>query len=297
MNVTSIPFVGEIKTNYLANRCKRLLTQPIVDTLEISPKLKLERQSKAIFSRSQKFTIDDYNSLSRLEKSILREASSTYFKDADENIQVGLKVKEKLDKYHGENGYVFVSIGTSPAPIARVLEFMGVETKYLPITGLRPYYEDDKYKQFIGKFENYQKFLNEQGLSADRVKKSDKEFLFYDYTYSGQSLHVFKQMMKEYFGLNLPNVHFSSADFLCYSSCAKKIDPPDYAVEYVKKYMLNSNGETIGGIPHLPIERIDAIEECKAYESLSAKSYNFALIDRLNKMKKLKQNPNNKNSL
>lgn len=297
MNVTSVPFVGQIKTNYLANRCLKLLKQPSIDTLELSPKLRLTREAKAIFSRSKKFTIDDYKSLSRLEKSILREASSTYFQDADENIQVGLKVKEKLDKYHGENGYVFVSIGTSPAPLARVLEFMGVETKYLPITGLRPYFEDDKYKQFIGKFSNYQEFLNEQGLGSEQVKNSDKKFLFYDYTFSGQSLDVFKRMMKENFGLNLPNVRFSSADFLCYSSCAKKIDPPDYAVEYVKKYMLDSNGEIIGGIPHLPIERIDAIDECALYESLSAKSYNFALIDRLNKMKKLKQNPNNKNSL
>ena len=192
---------------------------------------------------------------------------------------------------------MFVCIGTSPAPLARVLEFSGVETKYLPITGLRPYYEDDAYKKFTDKFSNYQTFLNEQGLSKEEIENSDKKYLFYDYTFTGRSLHVFKQMMKENFGLDLPNVHYSSADYLCYSSCAKKIDPPEYAINYVKKYMLESFSETIGGVPHLAIERIDAIEECKNFEMKTAKEYNFALIDRLHKLGKLKNNPNNKNSL
>ena len=53
-------------------------------------------------------------------------------------------------------------------------------------------------------------------------------------------------MMKEYFGLNLPNVNFHSADFLCYSSCAKKIDPPKYAIDYVHKYMAMAEIAEIG---------------------------------------------------
>lgn len=292
-----IPIIEQIKTSFILNRCERSMQPLPYDSVELSPKAKLENQARRIYSRSQRFKIEDYEKLTKLEKSVLRETSS-YFEDyADENIQIALKVKEKLDKYHGENQYIFCCIGTSPAPLARTLEFMGVETKYIPISGLRPYYESDIKEMFGDKFPPYQKFLDEQGLSASEVKNSNKQYLFYDYLYTGKSLDVFKRMMKEHFGLDSKNVSYSSVDFLCYSSCAKKIDPPQYAVDYVEKYMRQENAAKIGGIAHLPISQLDKINECKNFESLDAKMYNFALIDKLSKKGILKNNPNNKNSL
>ena len=52
--------------------------------------------------------------------------------------------------------------------------------------------------------------------------------------------------------------------------------------------------EEYGGVPHLPIDSIDKIDECKFYENLLAKSFNFFVIDELSKKRLLKQNPNNK---
>ena len=61
--------------------------------------------------------------------------------------------------------------------------------------------------------------------------------------------------------------------------------------------MRQENATKIGGIAHLPISQLDEINECKNFESLDAKMYNFALIDKLSKKGILKNNPNNKNSL
>lgn len=288
--------LSEIKTKTVATLSR--LSQPLEnDSVEISPQARLTAHSNKIFSRMSKFTIQDYKALSGVEKAVLRQVNSSVKDAAEDTVKVALKVKEKLDKNYGEDKYVFCCIGTSPSGIARALEFMGVETKYLPISQLKAYYEDDSYRTLEDKFGPYQKFLEEQGLDAKTVSDSDKEYLFYDYIYSGQSLSVFKSMMKEYFGLNLPNVNFHSADFLCYSSCAKKIDPPKYAIDYVHKYMAMAEIAEIGGVPHLPLAEIDKIDECKFYENRDAKLFNFTLIDILSKKSLLKDNPLNKTAL
>ena len=274
------------------------MTQPFSnDSVELSPQARIIMHSNKIFSRSQKFTISDYNSLTKLEKAVLREASKPYKKVADDSLQVGLKVKDNLDKKYGENGYVFCSIGTSPAGIARVLEFSGVETKYLPISHLNWLESVESWKEHSDKFLNYERFLKEQGLTKEQVSKSDKEYLFYDYVQQGMSLIVFEKMMKEYFGLDLQNVGFHNLNFLCYSSCAKNVEPPKYALDYVSEYMEDSAICDFSGVPHLDIIDIDKIDECKHFESLKAKMFNFRIIDFLARKGLLKENSNNKNSL
>ena len=291
------PFINKLRKSVLLSQCERRLPSLQSDSVELSNDAKLQLQANRIYSRSKKFTIDDYKSLTKLEKSILREASKYSKNAAQESLKVGLKVKEHLDKRYGENGYVFACIGTSPAGIARVLEFTGVETKYLPISRLNWLKNVDAWKEHTDKFSNYEEFLKEQGLSKEQVSASDKEYLFYDYVQQGMSLSVFEKMMKEYFGLDLPNVGFHNLNFLCYSSCAKNVEPPQYAIDYVDKYMDGSVIGQFSGVSHLDINEIDKIEECKQYENLKAKMFNFNLIDMLSKQGLLKENPLNAKSL
>lgn len=290
-------FVDSIRKGILSKRCDRKLLELPFDTCELSPSAKIQAQANRIYSRTKKFTIDDYNSLSKLEKAVLREASSSSRKAADDSLRVGLKVKEKLDKYKGEDNYVFCCIGTSPSGVARVLEFSGVETKYLPISHLNWLESIHDWQKHSDKFGNYKEFLVEQGLSPERVSTSDKKFLFYDFVQQGMSLRVFEEMMINYFGLDLPNVSFNNVNYLCQSACAEKIDPPQYSIDYIENYMNVPNIAKYGGVPHLNIEDIDKIEDCKTFESLEAKKFNFCIIDTLAKKGLLKQNPLNKNSL
>ena len=294
---TSTPFIEKLRQTILINQCERKLPELPYDTCDLSKSAKIQAQANRIYSRSKKFTIDDYNSLSKLEKAVLREASSSSRKAADDSLRVGLKVKEKLDKYNGEDNYVFCCIGTSPSGVARVLEFAGVETKYLPISRLNWLHNVNDWQKHSDKFGNYKDFLFEQGLSPEHVATSDKKFLFYDFVQQGMSLFVFEKMMKEYFGLDLPNVSFNNFNYLCQSACAEKIDPPQYSIDYIENYMNVPNISKYGGVPHLSIKNIDRIQECKDYERLESKMFNFCIIDTLAKKGLLKQNPLNKNSL
>lgn len=289
--------LDKVRNAVLSKRCDKILPPLNADVVDLSPSAKVHLQAKRIFSRSKKFSINDYNSLSKLEKSILRSASSSIEKDAKKSLEMGLVVKSDLDKKYGKGNYVFVSIGTSPAGVGRVLEFMGVETKYLPISGLSACYQDDFYKTFYSETADYVKFLDEQGISQEKIDKSGKNYLFFDYTRTGRSLDAFRTMMKENFGINSEKIHYKSFDYECYSSSAKNIDPEKYAVDYIKDYVESEKIAYLAGVPHLPIWQIDEVAKCKNFECLDAKKFNFCLIDELSKKGLSKENQKNKKAL
>ena len=94
-------------------------------------------RAQSIFSKTKKFTINDYKRLSPFAISLLRSSCPEEIKKAaKDSVDTGLFLKQHLDKKYGEGKYVFCCIGTSPSGIARVFEFIGVETKYLPISSL-----------------------------------------------------------------------------------------------------------------------------------------------------------------
>ena len=289
--------IDRLRMGFIADRCDRKLEPLPFDSVYLSDSAKIRHRSKSIFSRFQKFSIQDYKSLSKLEKSVLREVNLDAKQAALDSIQVATKIKKKLDEEYGDGKYVFCCIGTSPSGLARVLEFMGVETRYLPISKLNWLPSVSAWKKHSSKFSNYEKFLDEQGLSSPKIEKSDKQFLFYDYWQQGMSLIVFEEMMKEYFGLDLPNVSFESINNLCYQACLENLQEPEYSKNYIQLYMDDMKIEEYGGVPHLPIEDIDKIDECKFYENLLAKSFNFFVIDELAKKKLLKCNSVNKEVL
>lgn len=296
---SKIPVADKVRKDFLLCRSESKIAPLQSDTVNLSPEAKIQIQANRILSGIKKFDISSYNSLSRLEKAILRQASTDYKKSAEDSILVGLNVKKQLDTYYGDGKYVFCSIGTSMSGIGRVLEFSGVETKYLPMSKLNILCFDnqDAWKDCKASFPAYQEFMNEQGLSPEEVASSGKYYLFYDYVQSGLTLNAFKDMMKSDFGLDLPNVEFHSGNFLCYSACAEKIDPPQYAIDYVKEYLEKCHVEMIGGVPHLPVKELEKIGECKNYENDEAKKYNFLVIDKLAERGLLKHNPNNDTSL
>lgn len=296
-NKQKLSAVDRVKNAVILKKCDKTLPALNTDVVDLSPEAKLQLQSNRIFSRSKKFSIDDYNYLSKLEKSVLRSASSSVEKDAKKSLEMGLKVKKDLDKTYGEGNYVYVSIGTSPAGVGRVLEFMGVETKYLPISGLSACYEDGFYRHFYKDTADYIKFLSEQGISQEKIENDDKYYLFFDYTRTGRSLEVFKNMMQENFGINSENIRYKSFDYECYSSSAKKIDPEKYALDYIKDYVESEKIANFAGVPHLALWQIDEVDKCKDFENLTAKKFNFCLIDELSKKGFLKKNPSNDISL
>ncbi len=258
------------------------------------------RKSKSILSKVRKFNIDDYFNLTAVEKAILiNSCSETLKKTVFDNLEMALKMRSYLDKKYGKNNYIFVSVGTSPSGIARVFEFMGTETKYLPMSGLRGIFSDRNINKTEFNIDLYGKLLKEQNLSKEEIEKSKKKYLFFDYTASGRSLKKFGYIMREFYDINSSNVSFLSLNSVMYHMSRYSESEQMKAADYETSYLWNSGIEKYGGISSLPYNKItpETIDQCKKFSSKEAKLYNFLLMDLLNKKGLLKINQKNKNIL
>ncbi len=286
------------------NRIANKSTNPIIktsglscDTFEVSFGREI---STNIFNGKGKFGIKQYKKLLPIEietLEILCNSDKAIKEAVKENLDMALILKDSLDEQYGKNNYVFVSIGRSPTGIARAFEFMGTETKYLPISGLRNYPYYGMLVAGAKGLNEYGKFLNSQGISNKDIGNSEKQYLFFDYTYKGTTLKLYEELIRKYYDINQPNMRFISLN--------KRLDPITYEDVkthrefnyYLSKYLIHSGIEKFGGISELNIENLRDIKKCKKFSTTTSQMYNFLLIRELDKRGLLRENPNNKKSL
>ena len=75
----------------------------------------------------------------------------------------------------------------------KFIEFMGVETHYLPISNFRLFTEPTIFSMIKNQEKGrkaYGKFLKSQGISRAEIEKSDKAYVFYDYYSTGKSFKL-----------------------------------------------------------------------------------------------------------
>ena len=276
------------------------MTLPIrrADVFEMSEDLKNQKQAYGILSRNDKFSIDSFRSLSEEENLLLRNVADIDTKTAvNATVDLGVKFKSFLDDKYGENGYVFVSIGTSPSGIARVMEFSGVETKYLPVTDLTRVSSEEDIDKHDDKYPTYIQFLKQQGLSKEEIDNSGKKYLFYDYTFTGKSLAIFEVLMKNKFGLDSENIEYHSLnkDLMVAGNTIPNFHKN--ANYYIEEYLKDSSMAMYGGVPHLRLDEMDKVFTKKQSYGNAPNLFNFLMIHILSKSDCLKQNPKNKNSI
>ncbi len=273
-----------------------------------SKRLQSCRNVEQFLKTVKKVTPDDYKKLSaeQLQDFFYYNLDDNLQIAVEDNLAVALPLKDFLDRKYGKDKYIFVSIGSSPSPIGRIFEFSGVETKYLPISDLM---YADKYQDIVKSagFEDYEKFLKEQGISKKNLERHKKTFVFYDYTSSGHSLSLFKDLMMYHLNLPEDKVDFRSLNEDLYYCCAKKEKPlnrfdeessnKDFADDYIMQYLADSHAEYFGGIRHLSCRMLSNIAECKIYSNDTSKIYNLYVMHRLEEMGILKNNPKNRKSL
>ena len=273
-----------------------------------SKRFENSRRVEKLLNSVKKVTPNEYKKLSdeQLKDFFYYNLDDNLQIAVEDNLAVALPLKDFLDRKYGKDKYIFVSIGSSPSPIGRIFEFSGVETKYLPISDLM---YADKYHDIVKSagFEDYEKFLKEQGISKKNLERHKKTFVFYDYTSSGHSLSLFKDLMMYHLNLPEDKVDFRSLNEDLYYCCAKKEKPlnrfdeessnKDFADDYIMQYLADSHAEYFGGIRHLSCRMLSNIAECKIYSNDTSKIYNLYVMHRLEEMGILKNNPKNRKSL
>ena len=276
------------------------------DELIISHQPNNKEIAKNAFKRTEgKFDITAYQNLTETEIKAIDETMPKTVKDAAETTcTIGKQFKSYLDDKYGEDNYMFISIGTSPSGIGRVLEFSGVETKYLPLTAFRMSLESlpiwiKKYRKGV---DHYIEFLNAQGINKELPQKTDKEILISDFVYSRSTLDNFEYLLEREvdFPFYDKKVHVLSLEEELKHAFSKEEQSDENKNLFNKfstKYLLYGEAAKYCGVPHLEIEEFEKFDPNKIKRKQLEKQFNYEIIKRLTKTGELKENPLNKDSL
>jgi len=238
------------------------------------------------FLKSPDCSLQAYKALRSEEKALIKShIPLDSFIAASKAIPVTQQIKQIFDKRFGENKYIFVSIGRSPAMIGKVLEHLGVEVKYIPLSG-RPNISELTYNGFHTS--RYIKYLKNQGLTAQNLKNSGKTAVFCDYTAFGETLKTVIKFTKDYLHIPRNLTAFKSLNRILLAKNSKYASTLDKAninkiEEFCNYYWNCSNAENFSHIPKLSFEDIDHAQRTmkKFRPRLLARLYDFCVMQKL----------------
>lgn len=197
-------------------------------------------------------------------------------KAAHASVVTGLKTKEMLDNLYGKDGYVFVSIGTSPAGVAKTLEYEGVDVRYLPISNLRfldgiKNVSKDAINLYIDS--KYDKFLDDIGLTKEKIEEDKRHYVFCDYTKNGATLKIIESAVSDAYKVNKNKFSCISLNNNLENYMEENYsNDNDEVFEYMDKYMGESKIAKYSGIPHISYVSLQDIS--KAVERKKTKEEN-----------------------
>ncbi len=253
------------------------------------PKIKMSPQNG-------KFFLQDYKKLSSLEKSFIDANIPTEIKKlAAINVEIGTIFKKAFDEKYGSGNYKFISLGTSPACIAKVLELMGVDVVYLPMS----YSHSTCTKQWLKKspyIDFYKSYMKEMGLSNENLKKEGKQGIICDYTVSGRSLELSLFMLKEPLGLDENLLETYTVNDLIQNS---EFLSDEVKEKYLSELLRKEKAADFCDVPHFSFldnklfnsGKINSskslIKYFRNYRGKSSNAYNFSVMQILENQGKL----------
>ena len=136
------------------------------------------------------------NNLSEEFKQYIRDCTPARLKElAQMNCYAAEKVKTVLDNKFGKNNYTLIAVGRSVSSIAETLGYMGVDTKIIPLSGLR---RREVHDMPANSLNTYKSFLEQIGLSkTDLSRNKNKKYILIDYAYYGRSLKRAEELLKK----------------------------------------------------------------------------------------------------
>ena len=180
---------------------------------------------------------------------------------AEETYEMAKLAEKRFDKKYGENNYIIVSIGTSPAGIAKSLELRGHDVRYLPISEIRNarpakvlrYMSSDKHPE-------YMEYLDFIGIRKDEINESKKPYLFIDYTVSGKTLGALEKFAYQN-GVDPKKARFLSINDELDKYTSGNLRKNARVRQYFNDYCLTQTIGRFSGIPHIPFYETSLIAE------------------------------------
>lgn len=293
VNLLNSKNIYNLTQNYQANTQKQKFNSVKNDVFLKQPSFN-GLNPEEIFRRFSIFDIAEYKKLLPLEIKIIRE-NMDYKLMIDRNAAIVLSkaVRANFDEVY-PNGYVFVSIGRSPAVIGKSLEYQGINVKYCPISELgkkpsgRPGFFDNISILPSKTVHKYKEYLNKIGLSMEEIKNSANTYVFTDFCGTGNSLKLFQTLLERpEIGIKSNNVQYKSLnkDILLNANGASiEFEARKYNLKDLVFKYLQQHGFKLELYPHiqrLSVENLGEITNLmeQPYYYEQSKKMNFALID------------------
>ena len=231
--------------------------------------------------KNKTFGIEEYEKLTEKEKDYLRNIIDLpYLKYADRSnkertiendmlffVKTSYKLKNMLDAKY-PNGWSFVAIGGSTALYAKILEYMGADTKILPYSKnvhYKPNYKDI----------NFNSYFDDVGLKKSYLNNG-KTIIFGDYVSTGETIETIKWQLESTDRINRHEIFANFIDLFwdTLSSDEKNLlDDWFLNRQQIKSYTPCPNMNEIS-------QYKNAINMNKNFEwNFTTKLMNFAVID------------------
>ena len=285
MNTINLPMDMFIKTQ----------NSPAIRTGAFSKAPKIKKPA------NKRFEIEDYCSLGKCEKDYMMANMPDGIKAlAAVNIGIGSAIKKEFDEKYGEGGYKFISLGTSPALAAKVMELEGADVVYLPMsyshsTCTKSWLEKSPYIDF------YKSYMEKNGLSNEALQKEGKKGIICDYTITGRSLELSEFMLKGPLGLDESLLDTYTMNELIKNS---SYIPNEFKDRYLDELLKKERAADYCNVPHFSF--IDKkpfnsgkITDAKSlenyfdnYRSSSSNAFNFSVMKLLEERGELKTGQN-----
>lgn len=167
-----------------------------------------------------KFNIEEYNTLSLREKLELRKRYDKNIKRLYPRFYTSCEklhdycathIKDVLNERYGKNNYVVIVVGRSLSSIGKVLGYKIGEDKVIniPLSNAWKYQNLEILKEETKpiNIELFQNYLKENHLSKNDIETSGKQYVFVDYSCSGNSMKGVKSLFSQLWG-EKDNMHF-----------------------------------------------------------------------------------------
>ena len=219
----------------------------------LPPETQLKTAVENILNRNIVFGPKEYKNLSTEDLSVLWEFLDTFTK-ADYYNSIGTirwfasVFSKGIHKKYPE-GFTLVSIGRSPAFLAKYLEFQGEDVKYCPISNI-----SSRGIEFSPYFvQAYKKYLDSIGLTADFTKTTEKPIIVTDYVYNGGTWQNFLKL------LTLPEIGIKIREKVVFQDIANIVSYCTGTCNFPKERYRWLFDETMAEKRYTSIPRIDAI--------------------------------------
>ena len=209
-------------------------------------KMNEERFFEEFLLKDGKVTKEEYENIQKNHPSVLlkaQELCNNRYSGKATPYDVAVNTL-RVDKYLKNiyKNYRIISLGTSPSPITEQLINMGHEVVFLPISGLRLGYRQDKTSlENLAELRALMQYLDKKDIDDGKLN------VVLDFASSGKTLNITTKFIKEYFGFNhrkLTKVSLGGRILDYYYDEARNNFIHD---------VINSKIEDISNVPHYPV--------------------------------------------